>query len=227
MGGRGYSSATARRSSRVKAMGGVNAYGIKGNAPADVSEALNRYANGKAEDAKMIGAQQKGDTKSEYGKLAQAIDDYAQGKGTNRGVFRGVAMTDKEVKAMVSGKKGFPNRATLNSWSIASAVAMEFAVGNSRRNIYKENEYIRTTGKKHKTIASTPVLFRMQGGVKNAASVSAAGLPRMRKVGDSLRQEYSEQEYIGSKNNQYEITGYERGSYNKYGAHVFDVRQVK
>lgn len=228
MGGRGYSSATKRaQTAKTLNMSKITVKEVRkrGYARGIELEALERYKHGKLEDAKMIAAQLEGDTTSEYGKLAQAIDNAAHGRGTDKHVYRGMAVSEKTLKDMINklerGENAFPNRATLNSWSTSSGTAFEFAVGNSRRNAQN------AIGKKLKNVSSTPVMFEIRGGLKNAVDVDAAtGRRLMKNINGKLYKDtYTEQEFVGSSKNKYRIVAYDYNSFKKQGVHMFLVEQ--
>ena len=217
MGGRGYSSATARRSWQVKAMSGVKSYGIKlpGAAHGFTSKSFGSYMKN-GPDKKIVEAQLKRDKKSEFGQMAQAMDKYMEGRNVSGVLYRGMSVDKKTLKALQNGK--YPNRATLSSWSKDIRVAGEFATGTAYEHAFK--------GLKQ----DIPVMFEIRGGIKNAADMDkTVGVPRMYNRGSGVWVQasgYTEAEVTSASKNKFKIIDYDSDSYRKRGVHQFLVEQA-
>lgn len=217
MGGRGYSSATARRSSQVKAMIGVKKYGAKlpGAAHGFTAQSFGAYMKN-GSDKKIVEAQLKRDKKSEFGQMAQAMDQYMTGRNVSGDLHRGMSVDKKTLKALQNGK--FPNRSTVSSWSFDNGVAFEFATGSAYENAFNGSK------------RDIPVMFTIKGGIKNAADLDkTVGVPRMYNRGNGVWVQasgYTEQEVLSSSKNKFKIVGYDKDSYRKRGVHQFLVEQA-
>lgn len=217
MGGRGYSSATARRSSQVKAMSGVKKYGFKlpGAAHGFTANSFGSYMKNGL-DRKIVDAQLKRDKKSEFGQMAQAMDQYMAGRNVSGDMHRGMSVDKKTLKALQNGK--FPNRATVSSWSLDNGVAFEFATGTAYQHAFNGDK------------RDIPVMFTIKGGIKNAADLDkTVGVPRMYNRGSGVWVQssgYTEREVLSHSKNKFKIVGYEEGSYRKSGVHRFLVEQA-
>lgn len=226
--GHGRSSATAKRGIKGRVNGSVG--GVKTvfmrtpfdheSARGETFDAVRTYMASGGGDTKMINALLSGDTESDYGKLAAAADSFAIGKGTDKTLYRGVALTDKQFKQLKT--KGYLNRDTLSSWSDNSGVAREFATGNATQNAFS-NLYDGTS------LGTVPVMFVAKGGINNAFSVnSAAGVRRLFVSGGktTLASSYTEGEWISNSKNKFNVVGYDSSSFKKFGVHIFEVEQI-
>ena len=165
MGGRGYSSATSRRATAVAAPRTATFKVVSGSQGMKVSgipdyavDALKAWGSDNESEsfrdiiASQMGAGGNATSAAHAAALERAVSNHPY----RADIWRGLAMSEKDIKALREGGElaTHNRRGALSSWSKGTAAPFEFATANSYAK------------------GGVPVLMVMKGGTKHGRSIT-------------------------------------------------------